>query len=50
MADDLNDGFLKLSENKPEEAIQLWMPLAEAGDKVAQASLGLLFQTGQGRK
>mgnify|MGYP001178473305 CR=1 FL=1 len=50
MADALNEGFLKLSENKPEEAIQLWMPLAEAGDKVAQASLGLLFQTGQGTK
>ena len=50
MADDLNEGFLKLSENKPEEAIQLWTPLAEAGDKVAQASLGLLFQTGQGTK
>ena len=48
MADDLNNGFLKLSENKPEEAIKLWTPLAEAGDKVAQASLGLLFQTGQG--
>ena len=48
VADDLNNGFLKLSENKPEEAIQLWTPLAEAGDKVAQASLGLLFQTGQG--
>ena len=48
MADDLNEGFLKLSENKPEEAIELWTPLAEAGDKVAQASLGLLFQTGQG--
>ena len=47
-ADDLNEGFLRLSENKPEEAIQLWTPLAEAGDKVAQASLGLLFQTGQG--
>tara|TARA_A100001015_G_scaffold321306_1_gene451363 strand:- start:741 stop:1226 length:486 start_codon:yes stop_codon:yes gene_type:complete len=50
IADDLNEGFLKLSENKPEEAIQLWSPLAEAGDKVAQASLGLLFQTGQGTK
>ena len=50
VADDLNNGFLKLSENKPEEAIQLWTPLAEAGDKVAQASLGLLFQTGQGTK
>ena len=50
IADDLNEGFLKLSENKPEEAIQLWAPLAEAGDKVAQASLGLLFQTGQGTK
>ena len=50
IADDLNEGFLKLSENKPEEAIQLWTPLAEAGDKVAQASLGLLFQTGQGTK
>ena len=48
IADDLNEGFLKLSENKPEEAIQLWTPLAEAGDKVAQASLGLLFQTGRG--
>ena len=48
MADDLNEGFLKLSENKPEEAIELWTPLAESGDKVAQASLGLLFQTGQG--
>ena len=48
IADDLNDGFVKLSEGKPEEAIRLWAPLAEAGDKVAQASLGLLYQTGQG--
>ena len=47
-ADDLNDGFVKLSEDKPEEAIKLWAPLAESGDKVAQASLGLLYQTGQG--
>jgi len=47
-ADDLNDGFVKLSEGKPEEAIKLWTPLAESGDKVAQASLGLLYQTGQG--
>jgi TPR repeat protein len=47
-ADDLNNGFVKLSEGKPEEAIKLWTPLAESGDKVAQASLGLLYQTGQG--
>ena len=47
-ADDLNDGFVKHSEDKPEEAIKLWAPLAESGDKVAQASLGLLYQTGQG--
>jgi TPR repeat protein len=47
-ADDLNNGFVKLSEGKPEEAIKLWTPLAESGDKVAQASRGLLYQTGQG--
>lgn len=50
IADDLNNGFMQLSEGKPEEAIRLWTPLAKAGDKVAQASLGLLYQTGQGTK
>ena len=50
IADDLNNGFMRLSEGKPEEAIRLWTPLAKAGDKVAQASLGLLYQTGQGTK
>jgi len=48
VADDLNSGFVKLSEGKPDEAVKLWAPLAESGDKVAQASLGLLYQTGQG--
>jgi len=48
VADDLNAGFVKLSEGKPDEAVKLWAPLAESGDKVAQASLGLLYQTGQG--
>jgi TPR repeat protein len=47
-ADDLNAGFVKLSEGKPDEAVKLWAPLAESGDKVAQASLGLLYQAGQG--
>ena len=47
-ADDLNDGFVKLSEGKPEQAIALWSPLAKDGDKVAQASLGLLYQSGEG--
>jgi TPR repeat protein len=48
VADDLNAGFVKLSEGQPDEAVKLWVPLAESGDKVAQASLGLLYQTGQG--
>ena len=47
-ADDLNAGFVKLSEGKPDEAVKLWVPLAKSGDKVAQASLGLHYQTGQG--
>ncbi len=47
-ADDLHKGFVKLSEGEPEQAITLWSPLAKAGDRVAQASLGLLFQSGQG--
>jgi len=47
-ADDLNAGFVKLSEGKPDEAVKLWAPLAESGDKVAQASLGLLYQAGEG--
>lgn len=48
LADDLNKGFVSLSEGKPAEAIRFWTPLAENGDMVAQASLGLLYQTGQG--
>ena len=47
-ADALNDGFVKLADGKFAEAVELWTPLARSGDKVAQASLGLLYQTGQG--
>jgi len=47
-ADDLNKGFTSLADGRPEEAARYWTPLAERGDKVAQASLGLLYQTGQG--
>ena len=48
VADDLNKGFTSLADGRPEEAARYWTPLAESGDKVAQASLGLLYQTGQG--
>ena len=48
VADDLNKGFSSLADGRPEEAARYWIPLAESGDKVAQASLGLLYQTGQG--
>jgi len=48
VADDLNKGFTSLTDGRPEEAARYWTPLAESGDKVAQASLGLLYQTGQG--
>ena len=47
-ADALNEGFVKLADGKFAEAVELWTPLARSGDKVAQASLGLLYQTGQG--
>ena len=47
-ADALNEGFEKLADGKFAEAVELWTPLARSGDKVAQASLGLLYQTGQG--
>jgi TPR repeat protein len=48
VADDLNKGFTALADGRPDEAVRYWTPLAEQGDKVAQASLGLLYQTGQG--
>ncbi len=48
VADDLNKGFTSLADGRPEDAARYWKPLAKAGDKVAQASLGLLYQTGQG--
>ena len=47
-ADALNEGFVKLADGKFAEAVELWTPLARSGDKVAQASLGLLYQAGQG--
>ena len=48
IADDLNKGFVELTEGRPAGAVKLWLPLAEGGDRVAQASLALLYQTGQG--
>ena len=48
MANSLNEGFIELGEGRPNNAIKLWTPIATAGDKIAQASLGLLYQTGQG--
>ena len=47
-ADDLNKGFVELTEGRPVGAVKLWLPLAEGGDRIAQASLALLYQTGQG--
>ena len=47
-ADDLNKGFVELTEGRPAGAVKLWLPLAEGGDRIAQASLALLYQTGQG--
>ena len=47
-ADDLNKGFVELTEGRPAGAVKLWLPLAEGGDRIAQASLALLYQTGRG--
>ena len=47
-ADDLNRGFLELTEGRPAGAVKLWLPLAEGGDRIAQASLALLYQMGRG--
>lgn len=47
-ADNLNKGFIELTEGRPTGAVKLWQPLAEGGDRIAQASLALLYQTGQG--
>ena len=47
-ADNLSKGFLELTEGRPAGAVKLWLPLAEDGDRIAQASLALLYQTGQG--
>ena len=47
-ADDLNKGFVELTEGRPAGAVKLWLTLAEGGDRIAQASLALLYQTGQG--
>ncbi len=48
IADDLNKGFVELTEGRPAGAVKLWLPLAEGGDRIAQASLALLYQTGRG--
>ena len=34
-ADDLNKGFVELTEGRPAGAVKLWLPLAEGGDRIA---------------
>ena len=35
VADDLNKGFVELTEGRPAGAVKLWLPLAEGGDRIA---------------
>ncbi len=45
---DVADGFAAYQEGDYERALDIWLPLAEAGDPIAQYNLGKLFEFGGG--
>ena len=46
--DEILKGFDAYKNNDYETAFEIWYKLAEEGDAIAQNSLGVLFQKGQG--
>jgi TPR repeat protein len=43
-----DDGLRAFRGGEPDRALDIWLPLAEAGDAAAQYSLGKLFEHGEG--
>ena len=46
--DVLNQGWLAYSEARYNEALSLYLPLANAGDASAQSNLGVMYKKGLG--
>ena len=44
----LEDGFAAFGRGEFDQAFRHWMPLAQAGDPVAQFNIGILFEQGRG--
>lgn len=42
------DGLAAYKAGRDQDAVRIWMPLAEGGDPLAQYSLGKLYETGHG--
>ena len=50
VSDDILKGFDAYQDKNYQLALEIWKPLAEKGDPIAQNSLGVMFQRGQGVK
>ena len=50
VSDDILKGFDAYKDKNYQLALEVWKPLAENGDPIAQNSLGVMFQRGQGVK
>ncbi|MCK4865366.1 MAG: sel1 repeat family protein [Gammaproteobacteria bacterium] len=48
LAGELDDGFKAFTAGNYEQALRLWLPLAEKDDDKAQYNLGILYQKGLG--
>lgn len=48
LAGELDDGFNAFTAGNYEQALRLWLPLAEKDDDKAQYNLGILYQKGLG--